>query len=54
MYVPDLGSDRIWIVRKAAGEGEVQLEICGEMRFPGGAGPRHAALSPDGKLRCLL
>ncbi|KAJ9117127.1 hypothetical protein QFC24_006586 [Naganishia onofrii] len=49
VYVPDLGSDRIWIVRKAAGEGEVQLEICGEMRLPGGAGPRHAALSPDGK-----
>ncbi|KAJ9090728.1 hypothetical protein QFC19_009470 [Naganishia cerealis] len=47
VYVPDLGSDRIWIVRKAT-DG-VALEVWGEMRLPGGAGPRHAALSPDGK-----
>ncbi|KAJ9114512.1 hypothetical protein QFC20_001385 [Naganishia adeliensis] len=47
VYVPDLGSDKIWIIRRAANE--QGLEVIGEMRLPGGAGPRHAALSPNGK-----
>lgn len=44
LYVPDLGSDKIWIVRR---EGEFGLAVKGELQLPAGAGPRHAVISPD-------
>jgi 6-phosphogluconolactonase (cycloisomerase 2 family) len=45
LYVPDLGNDRIWIVKR---EGESGLKVDGYLQSNEGAGPRHAALSTDG------
>lgn len=44
--MPDLGSDRIWVIRR---EGEVALRVIGELRLPEGSGPRHAVISEDDK-----
>jgi 6-phosphogluconolactonase (cycloisomerase 2 family) len=45
-YIADLGSDKVWVVMR---EGESGLAIKGYLQAPPGAGPRHLALSPDGK-----
>jgi 6-phosphogluconolactonase (cycloisomerase 2 family) len=45
LYVPDLGSDRIWLVKR---EGESELQITGYLQAPPGAGPRHVCLTQDG------
>ncbi|KAF2675736.1 putative isomerase YbhE [Lentithecium fluviatile CBS 122367] len=42
LYVPDLGSDRVWIVRRDG----TKLDICGWLQCPAGSGPRHAVLTP--------
>lgn len=47
LYVPDLGSDRIWIVEREGADG---LAIKGHLECPGGAGPRHATVSRGGEL----
>ena len=44
LYAPDLGSDRVWILRRD----KVKLDICGWLQCPLGTGPRHAVLAPDG------
>jgi 6-phosphogluconolactonase (cycloisomerase 2 family) len=43
--MPDLGSDRVWVVKR---EGPSGLKIHGYLQAPEGAGPRHAVLSLDG------
>lgn len=45
LYCMDLGGDRIWVVER---QGESELEIKGYLQCPGGSGPRHAVISPDG------
>lgn len=47
LYVPDLGNDRIWVVKR---KGESGLDIEGWLQVPEGLGPRHAVISPDGAL----
>lgn len=44
LYVPDLGSDRVWILRRE----QMRLEVCGWLQCPPGTGARHAVLTPDG------
>lgn len=44
LYVPDLGSDRVWILRRE----QMMLEVCGWLQCPPGTGARHAVLTPDG------
>jgi 6-phosphogluconolactonase (cycloisomerase 2 family) len=51
IYVCDLGSDRVWVVVK---DGETGLKVKGYLQAPEGSGPRHAALSPDGKQSTIL
>ena len=46
LYVPDLGSDRIWLVKR---EGESGLRIDGYLQAPEGSGPRHVVVSKDCK-----
>ena len=46
LYMPDLGSDRVWVVKR---EGASGLKIHGYLQAPPGAGPRHAVLSLDGE-----
>jgi 6-phosphogluconolactonase (cycloisomerase 2 family) len=50
LYVPDLGSDRIWQLKR---KGENELEITGAADGRSGVGPRHAALHSNGML-CVL
>jgi 6-phosphogluconolactonase (cycloisomerase 2 family) len=45
LYVPDLGSDRIWVVEREGAEG---LAIKGYLQAPEGSGPRHCQISDDG------
>ncbi|OAL44456.1 putative isomerase YbhE [Pyrenochaeta sp. DS3sAY3a] len=40
LYVPDLGSDRVWVVRRD----KMKLEVSGWLQCPSGTGPRHAVL----------
>lgn len=47
LYVPDLGSDRVWLVKR---DGESGLKIEGYLQAPEGTGPRHLSLSLDGEL----
>ena len=47
LFVPDLGGDRIWVVRR---EGLDELVIKGYLQCPGGSGPRHCVVSADGAL----
>lgn len=44
LYVPDLGADRVWVIKRDV----MKLEICGWLQCPPGTGPRHAAMSPQG------
>jgi len=46
LYVPDLGNDRVWIVKR---DGESGLKVDGWLQANEGAGPRHAAFSKDGE-----
>ncbi|WVQ76322.1 hypothetical protein IAR50_005987 [Cryptococcus sp. DSM 104548] len=46
LYLADLGTDRIWIVKR---EGESGLAIDGWLQAPPGSGPRHSLISEDGK-----
>ncbi|KAK9466981.1 putative isomerase YbhE [Lipomyces arxii] len=50
LYAPDLGSDRVWIVRRDG----TNLEICGEIQVPPGTGPRHAVFTSDEKIMYVL
>ncbi|KAL1856425.1 hypothetical protein VTK73DRAFT_8282 [Phialemonium thermophilum] len=50
LYVPDLGTDRVWIVNHR----NLQLEVVGWLQCPPGTGPRHAVFSPDEKLLYVL
>jgi hypothetical protein len=50
LYVPDLGSDRVWLVKR---DGDSGLKIEGYLQAPAGSGPRHAVLSIDGSSRCI-
>ncbi|KFZ06244.1 hypothetical protein V501_07588 [Pseudogymnoascus sp. VKM F-4519 (FW-2642)] len=43
LYAPDLGSDRVWIIRRDAS----RMEVCGWLACPPGTGARHAVFSPD-------
>ena len=45
LYVPDLGADRVWILRRE----NLSLEVCGWMQCPPGTGPRHAVLVHNGR-----
>ncbi|WVQ78407.1 hypothetical protein IAT38_000493 [Cryptococcus sp. DSM 104549] len=51
LYVPDLGSDRVWVVWR---EGESGLSVKGWCQCPPGAGPRHCVVSEDGKRLYVL
>lgn len=51
LYVPDLGSDKIWVIKR---KGESALEIEGYYESPPGTGPRHMVLSHDEKHIYLL
>ncbi|WWD16055.1 hypothetical protein CI109_100480 [Kwoniella shandongensis] len=51
LYVPDLGSDRVWVVER---EGASGLAIKGWLQAPPGVGPRHAVISPNGKYLYLI
>ncbi|WVF72106.1 hypothetical protein IAT40_006918 [Kwoniella sp. CBS 6097] len=51
LYVPDLGSDRVWVIER---EGESGLKIKGWLQAPPGTGPRHAVISKDGKHMYVL
>ncbi|OCF45438.1 hypothetical protein I317_00684 [Kwoniella heveanensis CBS 569] len=51
IYVPDLGSDRVWVIER---EGESGLKIKGWLQAPPGTGPRHAVISKDGKHMYVL
>ncbi len=42
LFVPDLGSDRVWMLKKGQGE---ELKLVGQLEVPGGTGPRHAVVS---------
>lgn len=42
--MPDLGSDRVWILRRE----KMKLEVCGWLQCPAGTGARHAVFTPDG------
>ncbi|GAT26303.1 hypothetical protein RIB2604_02008850 [Aspergillus luchuensis] len=44
IYAPDLGSDRVWILRR---DGAQHLEVCGWLQCPPGTGARHAVLTPN-------
>ncbi|GFN13536.1 hypothetical protein AtubIFM55763_011709 [Aspergillus tubingensis] len=44
LYAPDLGSDRVWILRR---DGVQHLEVCGWLQCPPATGARHAVLTPD-------
>ncbi|KAK9254739.1 Lactonase, 7-bladed beta-propeller-domain-containing protein [Lipomyces tetrasporus] len=44
LYAPDLGSDRVWILRRD----KMNFEICDWLLCPRGTGSRHAVLTPDG------
>ncbi|KAL4901550.1 hypothetical protein BDW74DRAFT_170019 [Aspergillus multicolor] len=48
LYAPDLGSDRVWILRRAT-DG-MDLEIAGWLQCPPGTGARHAVFTPDEEL----
>ncbi|KIV98823.1 uncharacterized protein PV09_09436 [Verruconis gallopava] len=50
LYAPDLGSDRVWILRRH----ETKLEVCGWLECPAGTGPRHAVISPDEKIMYVI
>lgn len=50
LYAPDLGSDRVWILRRD----QKKLEICGWLQCPPGMGPRHAVITPDGTSRPFI
>lgn len=50
LYIPDLGSDRIWAVALKDGK----LELKGELVAPSGCGPRHAVFSDDGEFLIQL
>ncbi|KAK9234663.1 putative isomerase YbhE [Lipomyces kononenkoae] len=43
LYAPDLGSDRVWILRRD----NMKLEVHGCLQCPPGTGPRHAVFTPD-------
>lgn len=45
LYAPDFGSDRVWILQRR----DTELDICGWLQCPPGAGPRHAAINRDGE-----
>jgi 6-phosphogluconolactonase (cycloisomerase 2 family) len=49
IFAADLGSDRVWVVKRVGVDG---LEILGWLQLPEGAGPRHCVLSHDGT--CIL
>ncbi|OJJ96651.1 hypothetical protein ASPACDRAFT_63549 [Aspergillus aculeatus ATCC 16872] len=51
LYAPDLGSDRVWLLRR---EGVQKLDICGWLQCPPGTGARHAVLSPDEKIMYVI
>ncbi|KAL4799014.1 Lactonase, 7-bladed beta-propeller-domain-containing protein [Aspergillus venezuelensis] len=50
LYAPDLGSDRVWILRR---DGAI-LGISGWLQCPPGTGPRHGVLSPDESLMYVI
>lgn len=45
LYVPDLGSDRVWVMHRNG----MKLGVKGWLQCPSGTGPRHAVISPDGE-----
>jgi 6-phosphogluconolactonase len=47
VYVPDLGADRIWILRRGEGHTLTPADPPAAIAAPG-VGPRHLAFSPDG------
>ncbi|RAH72504.1 putative isomerase YbhE [Aspergillus aculeatinus CBS 121060] len=51
LYAPDLGSDRVWLLRR---EGVQKLDICGWLQCPPGTGARHAVLSPDERIMYVI
>ncbi|KAL4947607.1 putative isomerase YbhE [Aspergillus filifer] len=50
IYAPDLGSDRVWILRRD----DAKLEISGWLQCPPGTGPRHGVLSPDESIMYVI
>lgn len=50
LYVPDLGADRVWILRRE----HLSLDVCGWMQCPPGTGPRHAVFGHNGNHLCSL
>ncbi|ORX39995.1 Lactonase, 7-bladed beta-propeller-domain-containing protein [Kockovaella imperatae] len=48
LFAPDLGSDRVWIVKRDNST-ESGLKIVGHFQCPKGSGPRHGVVSVDEK-----
>ncbi|KAF2014258.1 putative isomerase YbhE [Aaosphaeria arxii CBS 175.79] len=51
LYAPDLGSDRVWIIRRS---GSVQVDITGWLQCPPGTGARHAVIVPDNQIMYVI
>jgi 6-phosphogluconolactonase len=50
VYVPDLGTDDVFIYKLEAEQHQLVLQNPKSGRVPAGAGPRHLSFSPNGKL----
>lgn len=54
VLVPDMGADRIFIYRFTAGTRQLTLGPIPFVQTPPGTGPRHLAISPDGRFVYVL
>jgi 6-phosphogluconolactonase len=54
LFVPDLGTDRIQILRFDSSSGSLTRNAPAEVAVKAGAGPRHLTFSPDGRFAYLV
>jgi 6-phosphogluconolactonase len=54
LFVPDLGTDRVQILRFDSSNGSLARNTPAEVAVKPGAGPRHFAFSPDGRFAYVL
>ncbi|KAI1455143.1 Lactonase, 7-bladed beta-propeller-domain-containing protein [Annulohypoxylon moriforme] len=50
LYAPDLGADRVWVLRRD----QMKLEVCGWLQCPPGTGARHAVFTLDEKIMYVI
>lgn len=53
-YVPDLGTDRVYVYEMDLDAGKLRPTEFGYLELPGGSGPRHLDFHPDGDRLYLL